>query len=168
LGAGAHRAVQGRAGGAGAEARVPAPVAQRYQHLHGLADEFGRLVTEECLRLPVDELNAAVGADDHHRIGRRVEKRRQARAEVERRAMRRGSVVADSHTSILLNRRTTRRVAITLPTHPLGAMRIACTSSVYRHYGSDGIRQTPGCPLGRHPHRDDAGVIAGSVGRTPR
>ncbi len=54
------------------------PVAGRNQHFHRLAHQLGPLVTEQSLCLPVDEQDAAVLADDDHRVGRSFEEGRQA------------------------------------------------------------------------------------------
>ena len=40
------------------------PITRRYQYLDGLAEELVPPVTEELLDLPVDKLDAAIGADD--------------------------------------------------------------------------------------------------------
>ena len=44
-----------------------------HEHLDGVPDELGPVEPEQCVGLGVDQHDPAVGVDDHHRVGGRLE-----------------------------------------------------------------------------------------------
>ncbi len=76
LQAGAHEAHLGVGEVAGAVTRVPAAEARGDEHLHRLPEQLAAAVAEEALGLGVDEHDAPLAVDDHHRVGGRLEQGR--------------------------------------------------------------------------------------------